>query len=93
MKTIPTLEATVRRMKKEILADVVAGVVPDTVRSFAALHDYVDANRYGGTEELHDLTDAEDAAQVEALHSHINAAQNQIDLWLRAIPPDAVTTT
>jgi len=34
--------------KKEILSDIKEGIVPDTVTSFSDLHDYVDANYYGG---------------------------------------------
>lgn len=36
------------RMKTEILFDIQQGVVPSNVRTFSALHDYVDANGYGG---------------------------------------------
>lgn len=42
------LEQTVARMKSEILADIASGTVPETVSSFSELHDYVDANCYGG---------------------------------------------
>ena len=42
------LEETVERMKHEILADVKLGKVPATVKAFSELHDYVDANEYGG---------------------------------------------
>lgn len=45
---VPTLEATIQRMKTEILADVRAGRVPKDVSSFSQLHDFVDANEYGG---------------------------------------------
>lgn len=34
--------------KKEILSDIKEGIVPDTVTSFSDLHDFVDANYYGG---------------------------------------------
>lgn len=40
--------ALVERVKQEIVADIRAGVVPRSVSSFAELHDYVDANCYGG---------------------------------------------
>ena len=42
------LPATVARMKSEILADIAAGTVPASVSTFSELHDYVDANEYGG---------------------------------------------
>jgi hypothetical protein len=44
----PNLQETIARMKSEILADIVAGTVPASVSSFSELHDYVDANEYGG---------------------------------------------
>ena len=34
--------------KTQIVADVITGRVPATVTDFASLHDYVDANEYGG---------------------------------------------
>lgn len=42
------LNQTIARMKSEILADIAAGTIPATVASFSELHDYVDANEYGG---------------------------------------------
>lgn len=42
------LTTLVECIKQEILADIQAGVVPASVSSFAQLHDYVDANCYGG---------------------------------------------
>lgn len=43
--------AAVERGKHEIAADVGSGRVPRQVRTFAELHDYVDANEYGGLTE------------------------------------------
>jgi len=57
------------------LADVRKGVVPNTCGSFSALHDYVDANYYGGFCE-----DGFDETKVDT----INAAQDAIDLWIKA---------
>jgi len=39
---------TADMIKLEIRADMIAGTVPESVRSFSELHDYVDANAYGG---------------------------------------------
>jgi hypothetical protein len=36
----------VEQAKTEILEDIIAGIVPATVTTFAELHDYVDANEY-----------------------------------------------
>jgi hypothetical protein len=40
--------AAVKRGKREILDDVRSGRVPFSVKNFSELHDYVDANEYGG---------------------------------------------
>lgn len=65
----------VERMKREILVDVRKGVVPVTCASFSALHDYVDANCYGGfCEEGFDPNQTDD----------VNTAQNAVDLWIKA---------
>lgn len=66
----------VERARKEILADVAAGIVPASVRSFAGLHDHVDANGYGGAFEV----------PVEEIMGQMdlwNAVQNDLDAWLR----------
>jgi len=39
----------IERAKMEVLVDVAAGIVPVTNASFCQLHDYMDANGYGGT--------------------------------------------
>lgn len=43
-----TLAERIALAKKEILADVKAGIVPRSVPDFSTLHNYVDANGYGG---------------------------------------------
>jgi len=45
------LAAAVRRGNAEIARDIRDGIVPATVKSFGELHDYVDANAYGGALE------------------------------------------
>ena len=65
----------IERMKREILGDVRKGVVPVSCVSFSELHDYVDANCYGGF-----CDDGFDTTKVDA----INAAQDAIDLWIKA---------
>lgn len=84
-------------MKAQILQDVAAGRVPPTVRSFAELHDYVDANFYG-----HVVVDGEWVASDPSLRADrfpdwdpdtlgelihadaCNAAENKVDAWIRA---------
>lgn len=38
----------VERSIREITADIIDGILPYDVNSFSVLHDYVDANEYGG---------------------------------------------
>jgi len=63
--------------KREIEEDMRAGVVPRTVRSFAELHDYVDANAYGG------LTGAYAEMSSSDLVHFASAVQDELDAWLR----------
>lgn len=42
------IAAAVARGKREILADIEAGIVPPSVSNFGELHDYRDANTYAG---------------------------------------------
>ena len=52
------LDRSIMIAKVEIMADIAVGIVPAMIHSFSELHNYVDANCYGG------LT-AEDEAQTE----------------------------
>jgi len=52
-----TLKDVVARAQREIIDHVGAGVVPATVASFGELHDYVDANGYGGAFEEPPIAD------------------------------------
>jgi hypothetical protein len=88
--TVPTLEQTVSRMKSEILDDINKGVIPNKVNSFSELHDYVDANTYGGFCE-DKVADAlieffggrtKDEGMPEKFHDYMNQAQTSIDEWL-----------
>lgn len=52
---LPTLDleddefqSTVERMKREIITDIENGVFSKDVASFSDMHDFVDANEYGG---------------------------------------------
>ena len=46
-----TIETAIARGKAEIIADIAEGIVPTTVSTFSELHDFVDANEYGGLTE------------------------------------------
>jgi hypothetical protein len=68
------LEQATERCKSEILADVAKGTVPVTCTSYRELHDYVDANGYGGAFE-HDFYSEE--------ADFWNAVQDAVDAWIR----------
>jgi hypothetical protein len=67
------LRRVVERAKAEILADVASGTVPSTCASFSELHDYTDANGYGGAfERPFDNNETE----------FWNAVQDAVDRWI-----------
>ena len=89
------MEYAIVRSQMEILEDMESGRVPVTVASFSELHDYVDANEYGGLCE--DLwwclpEDATDKQYDEndgncLLHFDLaNAVQSAVDQWLKSYP-------
>lgn len=90
--TIPTLKKTVERMKKEIRADVLSLSLPAQVASFSDLHDYVDANEYGGfcEDELCDSLIAHfggrdhDEGMPDGMLAYMGAARSLIDLWIKS---------
>jgi hypothetical protein len=72
------LKATVKRVRQEILDDVAAGRVPASVQSFAGLHDFVDANEYGGACEW-----TEKEWSTDRFSIFWNQVQNTLDTWIR----------
>jgi hypothetical protein len=42
-----TVKEIIEAAKDQILDDISEGIVPETVKSFEELHEYVDANEYG----------------------------------------------
>ena len=64
----------VERAKAEILADVASGTVPSTCASFSELHDYTDANGYGG---------AFDRPFDNNETDFWNAVQTAVDGWIK----------
>jgi hypothetical protein len=94
------IEYAIERSKLEILQDIASGVVPGTVSSFSELHDYVDANEYGGLcaeGTWFCLPDNADTVTIEAnggmylLQHHIdqaNGVQNAVDAWLKDLNPE-----
>lgn len=89
-KATPTLDESIERMKKEIIEDIKAGRVPADCPSFSALHDYVDANCYGGFCEdnvIQALIEHfggrdENEGMPDALMDYLNDAQNAIGRWI-----------
>lgn len=47
-KKMQTTAQIIDRAKAEVIEDVKAGIVPTTITRAHELHDYVDANKYGG---------------------------------------------
>jgi len=75
-------DTAVARGKEEISDDVAAGIVPASVASFSELHDYVDANEYGG------LCDPDAFGGVETYGIEFAAAvQDALDAWIKAGRP------
>jgi hypothetical protein len=94
--TIPTIEQTVARMKREILAEMDAGTIPRNVSSFSELHDYIDANELGGFCDDKIASDLcvhfggydwwseeyDNSGLPEGMMDYINKCQYQVDEWL-----------
>ena len=76
------LEKTIMRMKSEILHDIADGTVPADVMSFGDLHDYVDANEYGGFCE--DGNRVIDGLPSDQRCDVLNYCQDAIDFWLKS---------
>lgn len=70
------LKRVIERAKQEIIEDAKEGCIPRDAASFSKLHDYVDANGYGGAFE-DDAHDVEDVA-------FWNEVQAGVDSWLQA---------
>jgi hypothetical protein len=62
----------IERAKSEIRDDLMAGVIPGNVYSFQELHEYVDANEYGGFTEDNATTDYDFIWQI----------QEELDAWM-----------
>ena len=69
-----TVEQTIERAKAEILADAASGIVPRTCASFSELHDFVDANGYGGAFEQGFNNEETD---------FWNSIQDALDAWIK----------
>ena len=72
--------AYIRTAVDEIGADIRSKKVPQKVRSFGELHDYVDANMYGGSALLQELY----GMDREFVTDVLNVGGAAVDMWLRA---------
>ena len=77
----------VDRAKSEVLRDVKYGIMPYDVRSFADLHDHVDANGYGGAFRWSLLPsddegnpDSDECADL--FRKFWDDVQGQVDTWI-----------
>jgi hypothetical protein len=80
-------EKMFKRIRREIVDDVRMGVVPADVPGFSALHDHVDANCYGGCEELlESLTTSEDdrTAALDSVRDVFCVAMREVDEWIKS---------
>jgi hypothetical protein len=75
-----TLEEAIAKTKQEILQDIENGVIPPSVKSYSALHDYVDANCYAGACEP-------DCPNCPENVGFWNTVQDAVDEWLKARRP------
>jgi cyclophilin family peptidyl-prolyl cis-trans isomerase len=93
-----TVAQSVARMREEIEIDVRRGVLPANVSSFSELHEFVDANEYGGfcVDRLADAMIAQyggrdqNEGMPDGMMKHISDAQNAIDVWIRKTCPAIV---
>ena len=80
----------IARGKREILDDMGSGIIPHTVRRFAALHDYVDANEYGFALEAVEMMDEVQTALDtwlldDLLTAAVQGRPNDLVPWLNKI--------
>lgn len=86
-----SLAAVIEQMKAEIMDDVRADIVPANVASFGDLHDFADANCYGGFCDEFACNALityfggrdENEGMPDALMAYINDAQEGIDAWIK----------
>ena len=72
MESINTL---FEKAKAEIISDMEAGIIPKNIENFSDLHDYVDANCYGGL--------CEETYKISKDFKTEIALQNKLDSWLK----------
>jgi hypothetical protein len=77
------LKHAITLAKLGVLTDVVMGVVPVDVKTFADLHDYVDANEYSEAFSWPGIpTDTDDAVYVELFSQFWDRVQDAVHKWI-----------
>lgn len=84
------IETAVRLSIEEILGYVASGFLPETVRSFSVLHDYMDANCLGGVcdEHLQPVFEAifpqpeRETFLTGPFMQALGRVQSRLDVWL-----------
>jgi hypothetical protein len=70
----------VANINEELLSLILEGKIPNTIKSFSELHDYVDANMLGDWEGTFDDVDSE---AFKVFGDELNQAQCRVDALLR----------
>lgn len=89
---LPIVAEVVEEMQREIRSCVQEGYIPEKVRSFAELHDYVEANMLGSETleyyfpEPRGIQDTEEAREewLNQTTEVLNPAQSAVSRWLAA---------
>lgn len=84
---IQKLNQHIAQGKTEILADIENGTVPEGIKTFSQLHDFVDANEYAG---LADIID--EFANIQEFYEFANAVQSALDSWLQTVASSQVVS-
>jgi len=66
-----TIKQVIRVIQSEIMRDIKAGVVPQTVKSFDGLSDWTNSHWYGRSKDTEHLTE-----------EHWDAIEGAVDAWL-----------
>lgn len=82
-----TVDEMVEVLKAEILEDVKKGIVPNDIESFSELHDFVDANMYGGLGDDEWIANHDDDGEPTDKWSNwmdvICKTQDVVDAWIK----------
>lgn len=84
MEYLAEVEKTVELAKTQIKQDISSGIIPETVKDFSELHDYVDANGYGSVDGVRGTFDGPHSDPNSSFDATFwNDVQAQLDAWLK----------